>query len=197
MSAHEEAPKNNQRRGTSLDSILPEPDFGNRHSIVIDAPAQLVWEAAESYRADRSWIIRVLFRLRGLPVPKTLRQSMSGMGFNVLGERPNEEVVVGIAGKFWTLNEAANLIPLTDARSFIDFKQPGTAKAAANVRVERLSAARTLLSTETRVGCADSAAYRNFALYWAMIKPWSGIIRRSILQGIKRQMSTADLRRSK
>jgi hypothetical protein len=190
-------PEDMQSRGTMLDSILPKPEFANHHSIVIDAPAQGVWQAAQSYRADSSWVVRMLFRLRGLPVPKTLRQSLTGLGFNVLGERPGEEVVVGIAGRFWALNEAANLVPLADARSFIDFNQPGTAKAAANIRVERLSATRTLLSTETRVSCVDSAARRNFTFYWALIKPFSGIIRLSILHGIKRQLSNADARRSK
>ncbi len=62
-----------------------------------------------------------------------------------------------------------------------------SAKVAVNVRLEAVSAGTTRLSTETRVKCVDGAAYRRFVLYWALIKPFSGWIRREMLRSIERR----------
>ena len=94
--------------------------------------------------------------------------------------------MLGIAGRFWALDEMGSMIPLPDARAFVDFDQPGAAKAAANLRIEALGTAATRLSTETRVKCADAAAYRRFALYWALIRPFRGWIRVEMLRGMRR-----------
>ena len=107
-------------------------------------------------------------------------------GFTLLGEDPGREVVLGIAGRFWALDERGAMLRLTDARAFDEFKQPGAAKAAANVRCEALDAATTLLSTETRVHCIDATARRRFAFYWALIKPFSGWLRHEMLAGMRR-----------
>ena len=45
----------------------------------------------------------------------------------------------------------------------------------------------TLLATETRVLCLDTASRRRFRLYWTLIGPFSGLIRKDILRSIKRQ----------
>jgi hypothetical protein len=57
----------------------------------------------------------------------------------------------------------------------------------------------TELSTETRVQCADAATRRRFRVYWAIVGPASGWIRREILRLIRRtaersQVSTAAAR---
>jgi hypothetical protein len=95
-------------------------------------------------------------------------------------------VVLGIAGRFWALDERGSMIALRDARAFVDFSQAGAAKAAGNLRLGALGPATTLLSTETRVHCVDAVAYRRFALYWALISPFSGWIRRDMLRGMRR-----------
>ncbi|MDQ4004708.1 MAG: hypothetical protein M3135_00190 [Actinomycetota bacterium] len=40
--------------------------------------------------------------------------------------------------------------------------------------------------TETRVLCVDDRARRRFAVYWALIGPFSGWIRHDLLRGIAR-----------
>ena len=172
--------------GSLIDELLPDPDFANAHSIVIAAPVERVVEAAERYRLDQHRLVNLLFRLRKLEPPGPLRASLLGQGFTLLAEKPGEEVVVGIAGRFWALNETANLISVADARAFEQFAEPGAAKAAACFRFESLPDGSTRLSTETRVKCIDAAARRRFAVYWALICPFSGWIRTIVLRGIRR-----------
>lgn len=168
-----------------LERVLPEFDVRSRHAIEIGALPERVARAAWAYRLDSSLIIRMLVRLRGLGKSAgTIRDAMGGAGFSVIAEKENEEVVLGIAGRFWAVNESANLIRTPDEESFRQFNRPGCAKAAMAFRIEPLGAGRTRLSTETRVLCCDRAARRSFKLYWILIGPFSGLIRREMLRGI-------------
>ena len=163
-----------------LDSLMPVFDFGHRHAIVVAAPPARVAEAAETYSlaTDGSAFGRLLFLLRGLTPPSgTLRAAGRAMGFAVLAEEPGKELVLGVAGRFWALDE----------RAFVGFSRPGHAKAAMSLRYEPLADGRTRLSTETRVTCVDAAAYRRFTLYWALIGPFSAWLRRDLLSGIARR----------
>jgi hypothetical protein len=174
-----------------IDEIIPTWHFGNRHQIVVEAPAERVSEALESLRLDRdaSWLVRALFRARGLSVPSgpTPRTALTASGFSVLGERPGREIVFGIAGKFWAPREMANLTRVPDARAFQDFARPGEAKGAMNIRAEPLDDGRTLLATETRVWCVDRRARFLFGIYWTLIRVPSGLIRADMLRSISRK----------
>jgi hypothetical protein len=173
-----------------LDTLMPAFEFGNRHAIVVAAPPARVVEAAERYRfaSDGSAFARLLFRLRGLTPPSgSLRAAGRTMGFAVLAEEPGKELVLGVAGRFWALDERANLISLPDARAFVGFSRPGYAKAAMSLRFEPRADGRTWLGTETRVKCVDATAYRCFRLYWALIAPFSAWLRRDLLLGIARR----------
>jgi hypothetical protein len=104
-------------------------------------------------------------------------------GFNVVAEDPPREVVIGLMGKFWTPTGA-----LCDRVSIDDFRRSppaGLALAGWNFSVERVSATECLVRTETRVLCAPDARTK-FRLYWMVIRPGSGVIRRSMLAAIKR-----------
>lgn len=180
-----------------LDEILPSFDVRSRHEILVEAPAATVAAAADEYRLDVDGPapIRMLFRLRGLRVPSgRLRDSMMGAGFSVLAEAPAEEIVAGVAGRFWAPREMAHMIPVPSAREFIDFDRPGTAKAAVSIRIEPLDERRTRLSTETRVAAVDRRARCLFAAYWMLIRLPSGWIRRAMLAGIKRRAEAAAAR---
>jgi hypothetical protein len=173
--------------GELLDHIMHTFDFGSRYEIMLPAPAARVVQAVDTYRLDSSLFVRVLFRLRGLgPAPGNLRTSLPQRGFTILAEDPGREIVVGVAGRFWALDEMGSMIRVSDAAAFVAFDQAGAAKAAANLRIEAVGAATTRLSTETRVQCVDTAAYRRFALYWSLIRPFSGWIRRDMLRRIRR-----------
>jgi len=172
---------------TRLDDLMPDFEYGNRHAIVVEAPAASVATAVDTYRVDSSVLVRLLFRLRGLRAPAgTLQSLLTGARFTVLAEVPGREVVLGVAGRFWAWDEAAAMIRVPDARAFVEFNEPGTAKAAVNLLCEPVGAMATRVSTETRVKCVDAAARWRFAPYWALIKPFSAYIRRDMLRGIRR-----------
>lgn len=181
-----------------IDEIIPEWHFGNRHQIVIDASVDRVVDAVESFEVDHdlSWLVRFLFRVRGLSIPEgaSAREALTYEGFSVLGELPGREIVLGIAGKFWAPREMANLVRVPDADAFRAFAEPGRAKGALNFRADPLDDGRTLLSTETRVWCSDLRARLLFTAYWTLIRLPSGLIRRDMLRAIERRATSSRLR---
>lgn len=71
------------------------------------------------------------------------------------------------------------------ANDFVGFSLAGYAKAALNFKVRKESAESTFLSTETRIQCLDSTSLWKFRLYWSVVGPFSGIIRKAILKQVK------------
>jgi hypothetical protein len=105
------------------------------------------------------------------------------MRFILLGEKPNEELLLGLVGRFW---KPSGELRRLDALGFRNFSEPGFAKAAWNFSLSEQAAGTVLLETETRVYCLDEASRRRFQLYWMVIGGFSGLIRRDILQAVKR-----------
>jgi hypothetical protein len=177
-----------------IDEYLSSYDVVERHHLAIDAPAHVVFDAVRALDLSDSRIVRWLFRLRELPgwcrpgspddqpLGLTL-QDLIASGFIMLGERLDEEIVLGVVGRFWTPRGS---IRRMDAEAFTVFASPGYAKAAWNFSVSQASEGVTKLATETRVLCLDKASRRIFKLYWALIAPFSGAIRMEALRSIKR-----------
>ncbi|HEY8559590.1 MAG TPA: hypothetical protein VIL74_04240 [Pyrinomonadaceae bacterium] len=169
-----------------IDEFLPVYNFSERHEIKIRASAADVYAAVGSTDFNESWIIWSLLGLRGLAFGNaskkmTLRDAFDN--FSVLDEKPDEEILLGLAGKFWTPTGCLQKI---DAGNFKDFNEKGFAKAAWSFSVSE-TGGETLLKTETRVRCLDEASRQSFALYWGVIKPFSGVIREEMLRLIKRK----------
>ena len=78
----------------------------------------------------------------------TLGQRLRDTGFVMLAEVPNEEIVMGIAGRFWR-PDGGGCLDLT-AGDFVEFARPGYAKAAWNFGLRADVSGETVLSTETR-----------------------------------------------
>jgi hypothetical protein len=170
-----------------LAEVMPECDFLSRHSRRVEAPPQAVWSAVERCdpSRDSSAAVRSLLRLRGLRVPGgSIRDVLGCYGFALLAERPGEEIVFGTAGRFWAIRERANIERPSDLHDFDAFDRPGWAKGAISIRVEGLDDGSTNLVTRTSVQCVDAQARRRFALYWRVINPFSGWIRRDMLRSI-------------
>jgi len=168
-----------------LDDFLPEFDFHERHETLIPAPPEAVRRAVQEWRPAESFLWRWLVRLRGLGSPKgTLREWGESNGFLCLAETAHE-VVYGQAGRFWSPNERAALVSPRTIEEFRGLSDPRFAVAAMNIAVEALAPARTRLFTETRVRCLGASSRRRFRLYWLVIRPFSGLLRRAMLRGIK------------
>jgi hypothetical protein len=71
------------------------------------------------------------------------------------------------------------------AADFVGFARPGFAKVAWNFTLRTDSPETTVLSTETRTKCFGQAAFWRFGIYWSLIRPFSGLIRKAMLQRVK------------
>jgi hypothetical protein len=144
-----------------------------------------------------SRVIRLLFALRSLPgmllggrhtkTQAPLGLDLPGLlrtGFVLLGQIPQQEIALGLIGKFWT---TSGCLQKVDALEFRDFNTRGFAKAVWNFSLQPLSPSRTMLATETRVLCLDENSRRRFRFYWLFIRPFSGWIRMEILRSLKHQ----------
>ena len=130
-----------------IDSFLPEYDFSEMHDIKIRATAETVFRALNAVDLCDSAVVRWLFRLRGLPTRAMTLREMQSLRFEVLGESENRELLLGLAGRFWTIKGDLRRI---DSQNFREFNERGFAKAAWNFSLDK-SAGETRLTTETRI----------------------------------------------
>lgn len=173
-----------------LDNLMPRFDVRERREIRIVASPERVYAACRNADLTSGMIPRLLMTLRGMSARggATRLGDLERFGFSVIAEDPPRAVVIGLMGKFWTPSGA-----LCERVSTDDFRRgppSGLALAGWNFSIERVSASESLVRTETRVLCAPDARAK-FRLYWMVIRPGSGLIRRSMLAAIKR---TAELR---
>lgn len=117
--------------------------------------------------------------------PRDLRQRLEGTGFVILDEAPDDEIVIGVAGRFWR-PDGGRCLEVTPS-NFIEFSRSGYAKAAWNFKLSGESAETgvTILSTETRIQCFGRAALWKFRAYWSLVGPFSGLIRLAMLKQVK------------
>lgn len=173
-----------------LDDFMPRWHFGEHHQALAAAPAARCYPALRNIDARRSPLIWPLLLLRGLAPrlagawPEGIRpggtlDDMLALGFMLLADKPPRELVLGLAGRFWT---PAPLIARPDPADFAAYRAPGQAKVAANFMVTPLGPNLCRISTETRVQCLDAGAKAAFRRYWSLIRPFSGLIRREWLR---------------
>ncbi len=166
-----------------IDDFLPQYDVREYHKIAVSAPVERVYAASRELDISDARITRWLFKLRGLPASSQFTKAdFLKMCFIPLGEKENEEMVLGLVGKFWT--PTGKLLEL-DAEGFRGFNKEGFAKAVWNFSLKKLPEEIVELATETRVFCLDNQSRRQFRLYWALIGAFSGLIRKEILQIVK------------
>lgn len=162
-----------------IDELLLRYDFHEYHQTRIDAPPERIYDTIRHGLLLTHPIVRALLFLRGLgPRRKFSLDLFLQQGFVLLAEDRPREIVLGIEGPFWK--------PLCKLRN-PDFTQPvpnGVARAAWNFRI-----ADGVLSTETRILCADDARAK-FRAYWFFVRPFSGLIRILMLRAIRRQCTT-------
>jgi hypothetical protein len=158
-----------------IDTLFPHCDFYERHSIVVRASPERVWDVVRrTTNLSAGPVMRVILAMRGITDP-------SRLPFAVAAEDPPREIVLGIEGPFWR----------PDCRPYgvSDFSTPvpaGVARGAWNFSIERVDESRVCVTTETRVLCGENAR-RKFRLYWFFIRPGSGLIRRLMLRTIRRE----------
>ena len=113
----------------------------------------------------------------------TIADRLQRFGFTKLAEVPGEDLVFGLAGRFWRLDRS--LEHLAGPEDFRAFAKEGCVRAAWNLRMIEAGLGKSRLTTETRVQCFGPSARRKFRRYWILIAPFSGAIRMALLRGVK------------
>jgi len=178
-----------------IEKFAPVFDVSEYHETVVHAPIQTVYDALRTTDFGDSRLIRMLLRLRQLPAvlrkpcPRTILnlEAILKSGFVLLGENAPDEIALGVIGQFWKVSGGRFC---EDATEFDAFDQAGYAKAVWNFSLVDLGANVTRLATETRVVCSNRSSRFRFRLYWALIGPFSGLIRRAVLRTIRAKVES-------
>jgi hypothetical protein len=170
-----------------VDEFLPVFDFSDTIETVVAAEPATAWAAlieADLIEVGRRrplvgllGAVRILpdlvwQRLHGehppaaperLTLHDTTKLPQSSGGWVLLGERPGEEIALGLVGTFWRpVIEYAEV----DASGFKDFAEPGFAKTVYALGTRRQEDQRTLLWATMRTATTDEHARVWFRRYW-------------------------------
>jgi hypothetical protein len=175
-----------------LDRFIPEYDIVERHSISIAAPAETVLTAAKEQDLLRLPLVDAIFRARelvlgaapGPQVPRGLLAATQSLGWGVLAERPDREIVVGAVTRPWQPNVTFRALP---PEEFAAYRVPGDVKIAWTLRADPVGSNRSIFRTETRAVATDPIARDRFRKYWSFVSPGVAAIRWLSLQPLKRE----------
>ena len=177
---------------TFLDRFLPAYDVFERHQIHVRAPADVTLVAAREQDLMHQPLIRTIFKTRELvlraipdqrPRPRGLLAATQALGWGVLADVPDREVVVGAVTRPWEPNVTFRALP---AAEFATFSQPGFVKIAWTLRADPVDDETSIFRTETRAAATDATARARFRRYWALVSPGIALIRRLSLGPLKR-----------
>lgn len=185
-----------------LDDWMPDSTalVRERHALRISADRGVVYRSL--WEADFGGVIAsTLLGLRAIPSWVANRRGGNGRassgrsmgpsltlhrflaaGFAKLEDVPNEELVLGLTGRFWT---PTGCLVATRSGTFRAGPEPGLAQAAWNFHLSSPTPGVTELLTETRVRVAEDAR-ASFQLYWTVVRPFSGLLRRVMLRDVRR-----------
>jgi len=177
-----------------LNRVLPGYQFHEYHAIVINATPEAVYAAIKQVDLRGSPIVSGLLALRMLPhvigrsaypdkLPALRFEDFTKLGFILLKDVYPEEMVLGLAGQFW--KPTARLFRIAPDE-FKAFDRRNVCKAVWNLRIEPTGSSRVRLTTTTRIYCPSRRVLILFACYWAVIRPFSGLIRQVMLRLIRR-----------
>ena len=180
-------------QGSMLDSIMPEYDVRLHHDVTMHAGADVAYAAMCQMDFERSPIVRALFRLRQIFMrggnnsrsqvrATTLREQLEAIGWSIIGEEPEKELVFGAVTQPWRSHPVFRGMP---RRDFETFDMPGYAKIAVMFRVNAIDGDRSRAETETRVQITDRRSRERFRRYWSLVAPGAELIRIVLMRELK------------
>lgn len=171
---------------TTLERIIPVHHFRERHSRLIAAPPQQVWDALTRLTVDDLLITKPLVALRHIgrrDDARTAAPVLTDGPVTLLEVTAPRYAVSGSIARPWQLTPDRH--PATTLDEFAQFTEPGWVKYLTDFDI-RTEGDHTRLSTETRGYSTDDHARRMFRPYWALIRLPSGLIRADMLRAIAR-----------
>ena len=168
-----------------LGRMIAGAQFGEHHMRLIPAEPDVVWEAIIALRWSDLTVTRPLMLLRGFGPRGLDRSILDGTGpvSPSYVDRPRELVATAIERPWKLRPEPGPSIP--DPAAFAAFDEPGWLKQGMDFVLTSVPGG-TRVDTSTLCRATDAGARRRFRLYWLLIRPFSGLIRRDILSAIAR-----------
>jgi hypothetical protein len=174
-----------------LDGFMPDYEVADRHHIRVAAPANVTLAAAREMDLLHMPAVRAIVTARELILgaerdtstrPRGLLAETLSIGWGLLAEVPDREVVVGAVTRPWEPNVTFRPIPPDE---FAAFAEPGYVKIVWTLRADPVDAYRSIFRTETRVIATDAVARTKFRRYWSFLSPGIILIRRLSLRPLK------------
>jgi hypothetical protein len=174
-----------------LDRFLPTYEVVERHRVRVRAPAVITLAAARDQDLLASPVIRAIFITRALVLgsrpderarPRPLIPQMLSLGWGVLADVPDREIVMGAVTRPWEPNPRFHAI---DPGQFAAFNDPEYVKIIWSLRADPLGPDESMFRTETRAIATDDFARLKFRRYWALVSPGVALIRQASLGPLK------------
>ena len=188
-----------RRHGTGLsaagliESFIRHADVAETHEILVRAPADLVFDVARNLDLlsiplvhSIFWLREKLFRSKNERRyhPRGIVAETMALGWGILAERPQRELVMGAVTQPWVADVKFHAIP---PGQFSNFAEPDLVKIAWTLEVEPINAEVTRFRTQTRVLATDDDARKKFRRYWRLTGPGIILIRRLANRAIRRE----------
>lgn len=181
-----------RERDDLLDRFMPVYDVVERHRIYVAAPPSVTLAAAKEQDLMQSPAVRAIFKAREIvlraapdprPQPRGLLAVTQALGWGVLAEAADREIVMGAVTKPWEGNAVFRALP---ADAFAAFRDPDYVKIVWTLRADPIGRHASLFRTETRAVATDAAARAKFRRYWSFASPGISAIRWLSLRPLKR-----------
>jgi hypothetical protein len=174
-----------------LDRFMPVYEVVERHHIHVAAPAAVTFAAARELDLFHRPLVRGIVRARELILgadiddrrrPHGLLAEMQSLGWGVLDEIPDCEVIAGAVTKPWEPNVVFRAVA---PDQFAGFHEPGYVKIAWTLRADPVSPTASIFRTERRAVATDAAARAKFRRYWSLLSPGIIVIRWAALRPLR------------
>jgi hypothetical protein len=152
-------------RDELLDRFMPVYEVVERHHVRVAAPAALTLAAAREQDLFQLPLVRPIFKAREVilrttpddrPRPRGLLAATQALGWGILADIPDREIVVGAVTKPWEPNVTFRALPPDD---FAAFSEPGFVKIAWTLRADPVDGGASIFRTETRAVATDAGAF--------------------------------------
>lgn len=177
---------------TLFDDVVPEYQFGERHTVRVHAGREQVMQAVHEATWGDLKSLNTLLRIRGAVLRHPYREGgafspekrvldvFTASGY-IMGGTDHEIVMAGGAD-----TQAKRVLAVHSLQEYADLHQPGVVKMAFTFYTEDAGGGWSTVTTETRMA-VEGGSIREPAVYWRLIVPGSGLLRREWLEGIKRR----------
>lgn len=176
-----------------LDRFIPVYEIVERHHIRVAAPAAVTLVAARDQNLFQMPLVRAIFKTREIVLGATpdvrpnangLLAAVQAIGWGILAEIPDREIVVGAVTKPWEPNVTFRTLRPNE---FAKFSEPDFVKIAWTLRADPVDDHSSIFRTETRAVATDPTARARFRRYWALASPGIELIRWLSLRPLKRE----------